>query len=107
LLIYHRRAPAEREPLAEIVVSAARVQQREEEIADMSNTIAEELMQEGEARGEARGKQEVVLRVLQIRFSQVPETLRQRIRTLTDAARLDDLLVRAVTASRWEEVTLE
>jgi hypothetical protein len=115
LLIYHRRALAEREPLAGIVASAARRWQREEEIVQMSNTIAEELIREGEARGEARGKtqatlqtmQEAVLHVLQARFSQVPETLRQRIHTLNDVARLDDLLVRAATVARWEEVTLE
>jgi len=107
LLIYHRRAPAEREPLAEIVTQAARVRQRAEEIVNMSNTIAEELIREGEVRGVARAKQEDVLRVLQARFSQVPETLRQRVHTLTEVAQLDDLLVRAATAARWEDLTVE
>jgi hypothetical protein len=107
LLIYHRRAPSEHQPLSDIVMGAARERQREEEIVNMSNTIAEELIREGEARGVARAKQEDVLRVLQARFSQVPETLRQRVHTLTEVAQLDDLLVRAATADRWEEVTLE
>jgi hypothetical protein len=103
LLIYHRRAPAEHDPLAEIVTSAAEKRQREEEIANMSNTIAEALMEESAIRT----MREAVLRVLRARFPQTPETVRQRIDMLTDPARLDDLLVRAATADRWEEVTLE
>jgi hypothetical protein len=103
LLIHHRRAAAERAPLADIVVSAARRRQREEEIVNMRSTIAEDLMREGETRA----KQEYVFRVLQARFPQVPETLHQRIRTLTDVERLDHLLIRAATAARWEEVVLE
>jgi hypothetical protein len=111
LLIYHRRAPAEREPLAGIVTSAARKWQREEEIAHMSNTIADELIREGEERAtlrvSLRTRQEDVLRIMEVRFPYAPPTLRQQVRELTDLARLDDLLVRAATAARWEEVAVE
>jgi hypothetical protein len=44
---------------------------------------------------------------MEVRFPYAPPTLRQQVRELTDLARLDDLLVRAATAARWEEVAVE
>jgi hypothetical protein len=103
LLIYHRRAPSEHKPLSDIVTGAARERRREEEIVNMSNTIAEELIQEGEVRGALRTKQEYVLETLAARFADVPAEVARQIQAITDLSWLDALFRRALTVERLED----
>jgi hypothetical protein len=110
LLIYHRRAPAEHRPLADIVTGAAREHRREEEIANMSNTIAEELIREGEARGRAQAmlqaKCETLLRLLRRKFVDVPAEVASRVQGLS-VADLDRLLDRILDATSLADLGLD
>ncbi|MEU1177145.1 hypothetical protein ABZ464_05775 [Streptomyces sp. NPDC005820] len=67
-------------------------------------TVFEEAYLDGEAKGEAKGRAEGVLRVLEVRGIPVSDDLRERITACTDLARLDDLLGRAVTVERAQEL---
>jgi hypothetical protein len=110
LLIYHRRAPAEHKPLAGIVTGAARIWQREEEIADMSNTIAEELIREGEARAEARAelrvRRETLLRLLRHKFPYMPVEVDSQVQGLS-VADLDRLLERVLDVNSLADLGLD
>ncbi|MFE6283597.1 hypothetical protein [Streptomyces sp. NPDC057877] len=71
-------------------------------------TLIEETFLDGEAKGvvkgEVKGKADGVLRVLEARGIPVPDTVRDRVTACTDLARLDDLLVRAITVEQAEEL---
>jgi hypothetical protein len=69
----------------------------------MSNTIAEELIQEGEVRGALRTKQEYVLETLAARFADVPAEVARQIQAITDLSWLDALFRRALTVERLED----
>ena len=66
-------------------------------------TVAEEWMKQGEARGEARGRAESVLRILQGRFGEIDDRIAAQIRS-ADVTVLDAMLDRALTAKRPEDV---
>jgi len=75
LLIYHRRPQNEHEELREIVGQSIKEKRRRKEVENMSQTMAEKLIQEGKEQGEKRGllkaKREAVLKIMQIRFDGV------------------------------------
>jgi hypothetical protein len=106
LLIYHRRAPAEHKPLAGIVTGAVKRHQREEEIADMSETIAEALIREGEERGKALAKCETLLRQLRRKFVDVPFEVDTRVQRLP-VSDLDRLLDRVLDANSLADLGLD
>ncbi|HYP75234.1 MAG TPA: Rpn family recombination-promoting nuclease/putative transposase [Polyangiaceae bacterium] len=66
-------------------------------------TTAEMIAKEGEARGEARGKAELVLRLLTLRFGALPQTASARVASAT-SEELDLFAERVLTASTVEEV---
>jgi len=101
--------------LLERAVAEAKPERRE----DLMGTVAEELLNQGRAEGQAKGlaegevkgkavglaegKAESVLRILRVRFGEVDETLERRIRR-TEAPALDALLDRALAADRPEDI---
>ncbi|MBC7268157.1 MAG: hypothetical protein H5T76_05455 [Streptomyces sp.] len=78
-------------------------------------TVFEEAYLDGEAKGEAKGvvkgeakgKAEGVLRVLEVRGISVPDAVRERVVGCTDLPLLDELLARAVTVERADELFVE
>ena len=66
----------------------------------MAQTTAEFLREQGKVEG----KQDVVLKLLQLRFQDVPEVLSREIRNIHDLRHLDTLLEQAMTAQSLDEI---
>ena len=80
--------------------------QREEAEA-MAQTMAEYLIQQGEARGITRAKREALQKLLAVRFDPIPESVVQRISSLRSLARLDALFEQALTAETFNDIDWE
>ncbi len=70
----------------------------------MAQTTAEFLIEQGKAEGKAEGIQDAVLKLLQLQFQHVPETLSREIRSIHNLTRLDMLLEQAITAQSLAEI---
>ncbi len=74
----------------------------------MAQTTAEFLIEqgkaEGRAEGKAEGKQDAVLKLLRLRFQDVPEVLSREISNIHNITRLDMLLEQAMTVQSLEEI---
>ncbi len=74
----------------------------------MAQTTAEFLIEQGKAEGKtegkAEGKHDAVLKLLQLRFQHVPETLSREISNIHNHIQLDILLEQAMTAQSLEEI---
>ena len=66
-------------------------------------TIAEKLIQEGWRSGKQEGwqsgKLDAIHKVLQIRFGELPDTIKQKLDKIDDSEKLENLLASAVTAN--------
>ena len=87
----------------ELIVKAFSKILSEKEVDDMTRTMAEELILEGEARGKVRGKTEAVLTVLQTRFNRVPKDVEKAIRQMTDPVALDSWTAQAASCQSMRE----
>ena len=96
-LILHRRSAEEHEELIELVKRHSR---DESEVAIMAQTAAEFLVEQGKAQG----RQESILRLLRLRFQNVPETLTDRITSIESLSDLDTLLEQAMTAQSLDDI---
>ena len=110
LLIYHRRPTDEREALMDIVAQTLVERRRIEEVQDMTQTIAESFIQEGEERGEKRGelraKREAVIKLLQLRFDSIPPSVVKKIKSIRRVDRLNTLFDQAATAQSISEIEI-
>ncbi len=114
LLIYHRRPTDEREALMDVVAQTLVERRQIEEVQDMTQTIAEYFIQEGEERGEKRGekrgelraKREAVLKLLQLRFDSIPPSLIKKIKSVRRVDRLNTLFDQAATAESISEIEI-
>ena len=70
----------------------------------MAQTTAEFLIEQGIEQGEAKGKRDAVLKLLQHRFQDVPEVLSREISNIHNLTHLDTLLEQAMTAQSLEEI---
>ena len=70
----------------------------------MAQTTAEFLIEQGKAEGKVEGKQDAVLKLLQLRFQNVPEVLSREISNIHNLSRLDTLLEQAMTAQSLDEI---
>ena len=66
----------------------------------MAQTTAEFLREQGKAEG----KQDTILKFLQLQFQDVPEVLSREIRNIHNLTHLDTLLEQAMTAQSLEEI---
>ena len=66
----------------------------------MAQTTAEFLIEQGKAEG----KQDAILKLLQLQFQNVPETLSREIRNIHNLSHLDTLLEQAMTVQSVEEI---
>jgi hypothetical protein len=113
LLIYHRRPPTEHVELREIVEQSVKDKRRRKEMEEMTQTIAEHFIQEGEARGERRGerrgglkaKREDILRLLRFRFDDVPPAVEKRVNSVRSIDHLNTLFNKALRAQNISEIT--
>lgn len=115
LLILHRRSDDEREELIALVKQHSR---DESEVGIMAQTAAELLVEqgieqgkaegtmEGKAEGIVEGKREAVLRFLQFRFQNVPETLTERIASIESLSDLDTLFEQAMRAQSLDDIQI-
>ncbi|MXY99503.1 Rpn family recombination-promoting nuclease/putative transposase [Candidatus Poribacteria bacterium] len=72
------------------------------ELEAMAQTTAEFLIEQGKAEG----KQDAVLKLLQLQFQHVPETLSRQIRNIDNLTFLDTLLEQAMTVQSLEEIDM-
>ena len=96
-LIFHRRSVDERDALVDIIRQHI---QDDKELEIMAQTTAEFLIEQGKAEG----KQDAVLKLLQLRFQNVPEVLSSEISNIHDLPLLDTLLEQAITVQSLEEI---
>ena len=59
---------------------------------------------EGKAEGKVEGKQDAALKLLELRFQNVPETLSREISNIHNHIQLDILLEQAMTAQSLEDI---
>ena len=112
LLIFCRRPAAERETLKEIVAEHQKsIDLSKEEVKQMQ-TIAdyyveqgiEQGFEQGIERGEIRTKREVLLKLLEHRIGDIPDTVTKRISRIRSRTRLDSLLDQALTADTLDDI---
>ncbi len=124
LLIFHRRQPDEQEELIKLLSENIEDFTRKEEEKIMAQTIAEYLRdqgiaigesrgreegeargrEEGEAHGKTQAKQEAILKLLELRFQQVPETVNRTITEIQELSHLDVLFEKVATAQSLDEI---
>ena len=116
-LIFHRRSIDERDALVDILRQHI---PDHKELETMAQTTAEFLIEqgkeegraegkeegraEGKEEGRAEGKQDAVVKLLQIRFQNVPETLSREISNISNLSLLDSLLEQVMTAQSLDEI---
>jgi predicted transposase YdaD len=107
LLIYHRRSPEEWKAFLALVEQSIKEERRRKEIEEMRQTIAEQLIQEGEEKGELKARREDILRLLKIRFDSVPESVVRKVKSIRRMERLDTLFDKAAIAQSISEMELD
>lgn len=97
-----RRPPGERETLKDIALAANPT--RKEEVRDMIQTIADDLMERGRAEGELQTHRDNLRRLLLRKFQQLPDVVLQRIESCTDVERLKTAMDRLLDWKSVEEI---
>ena len=72
----------------------------------MGQSMAEYLVQQGKAEGRTEEKQAVVLKLLQLRFGSVPESVTNQVRLTRSFSRLDALFEKALTSRMLKDIDL-
>jgi hypothetical protein len=111
-LIYHDRGELERDQLRELIAMSVRSDDRRREVQAMGRTIAEALRDEGRAEGLAQGRaeeavhsrQQMLLRLLRIRFRKVPKKVEGVILATTDVTQLDGWVDQVLTAQTLDDL---
>ena len=107
LFILHQRPAVEHEDLIRLVEQQA----HDMEIDNMAQSIIEiskekgrkEGREEGETKGETRTKREVIIKLLQIKFDNVPESITKKINGIQNLSRLNSLFEKAATIDTLED----
>jgi len=64
------------------------------------------ILEEGREEGEIKGEQNSLLMILRDRFGEVPAEIESRIRAVTEAARLQHAILRAIRISTIDDLEL-
>ena len=107
LLILHRRPVEEHEELRTLVDQYIQQPSDREEVEVMAQTMAERLIERGIEQGETRAKQEVILKMIRLRFDSVPESVASQITRIRSLSRLDSLVENVLTAQTLDEIDLQ
>ena len=70
----------------------------------MAKSMADVLREQGIEQGETQAKQEVVLKLLQIRFDDVPEDVSKKIVSIRSISSLDLIIEEVATAETLDEI---
>ena len=73
----------------------------------MSQSMAEQLVEQGVERGKTQEKQANVLKILRLRFDAIPESITDEISSMRNLSRLDALLEQAVTAKSLDDIDFQ
>jgi hypothetical protein len=99
-LVYHEREPAEHAGLQEHIVQTVRNERRRAEVSEMRKTIADMFREEGQLN-KAR---QTLLRLLRLRFGDLPAETTALIEGCTDPEQLDGWLDSVVTVRTLAQV---
>jgi hypothetical protein len=104
-LIYHAREEPERGRLADFIRATVR-QAEQAEVKTMGKTIAEALMEEGEATGILKGKRDMLLRLLRCKFKRVSADITAEIE-VAQQEQLDAWCDAVVTAKKISQIPFQ
>ena len=111
LLILHRRPAEEHEELRTLVDQYIQQPLDREEVVVMAQTMAEHLIERGKAQGREEGeiqaKQEVILKMLRLRFESIPDSVTSQINQIRSPSRLDSLVESVLTAETLDKIDLQ
>jgi len=113
--IYERREKFEHDEFLSIIKSSIEDKTQREEVEKMGKTMAQVLMEEGEAKGIEKGiekgiimtKQEVLIKLLNGKFNSISQTIVDKINSIHNIEQLDMLFDRAIFAKTIEEIKIE
>jgi len=109
-LTAHRRGSEEAQEALTLMRDAEPDMTVREERTRMGKTFVEELeargWEKGEQDGLAKGKRDGIFRILRHRFGEVPPAVIERVESLEDIARLDELIDQALDVQRPEEIAI-
>ena len=95
-LILHRRSAAEQQDLLTIIDQHTLGMEVETMVKSMADVLKEE--------GETRAKQDAVLKLLQFRFKDIPETICEKIASINTLSHLDLLFEKSMTIDTLDEI---
>lgn len=124
LLILHRRPTDEHDELKTLVHQEVQQSTHREEAEAMAQTMAEYLFEQGqkqgqilgekrgekrgerrgEKRGETRARREVLLRILSLKFEDIPQPIIKKVSAMRSLSRLDTLIEKAATTQTLDEI---
>lgn len=87
LFILHRRPTDEHKKLISLIDQRT----HDMEVDNMVKSFIEISIEEGEAKVQTRAKREAIIKLLQIRFATVPETVTQKVNRIRSLSRLNSL----------------
>ena len=76
-------------------------------IGDLVKKGIQEGLQQGLQEGIQRGKQEALIRILEARFGEIGESLKERIKGIEEVKKLEELLISAIRVNDLEEFKKE
>ena len=103
-LIYHEREKPEQEPMWQLVEASVQEDPHRREVFDMGQTMAEYLMEQGEARGALRARREMLLVQLREKFKRVPAGVVKRVEGTESVEQLDTWIRAFATARKLSDV---
>lgn len=108
--LYERRGESEHNEFLNIIKNSIDDLSQRKEAEEMSKTMAQVLEARGETRGEARGKviakQDDIIRLIRLKFGNVPETLASNIRSVNQMAQLDLIFDNVFKAETIDDIRI-
>jgi transcription initiation factor TFIIIB Brf1 subunit/transcription initiation factor TFIIB len=102
MLILHRRPAEEHEELIKLIEQ----QTHDMEVENMAQSIIELTREQGETRGREQAREDII-KLLQSRFSAVPESVRNEINLIQSLEHLDSIFDKALTTETLDEIGLQ
>ncbi len=99
LLILNRRPVSEHKELLTLLDKHA----HDLEVENMAKSILDIRYEQGEERGETRAKREAIIKLLELKFDNVPVSVRQKINRIRDLSRLNSLFEKAATIDSLDD----
>ena len=104
LLILHRRPVEEHQDLIKLVDQHTHEMEVEAMAKSMADVLIEQGKVEGIEQGETRAKQAAVLKLIQFRFDDIPESITNQVVSIQDLSHLDALFEEVWDADSLDEI---